>query len=74
MRLAKSTEELTREVATPDQPHQGVKFSSTAHGSTEVIMDFTRWVDMRYPNKIIVEITPAWAAPPADDLGQAQPA
>lgn len=74
MRLAKSTEELTREVSTPDQAHKGVKFSSLSHGSSEVTLSFTRWVDMHYPNKIVVEITPQYLVPPAAPAAEAQSA
>ena len=63
MRISTTAEELTREISVPDQPHKGVKFSSPAHGSTEVTLDFTRWADMRYPNKIRVDITPVQYVP-----------
>lgn len=65
MKLASTTETLTREVAVPDQPHKGVTFSSKAHGSSSVTIDFTRWVDMRYPNQIVVTISRPEDAPPA---------
>lgn len=58
MRLTESTEELTREVSMPDRTHEGVKFSSPTHGSSTVTLNFTRWVDMGYPNKVIVTVIP----------------
>lgn len=60
MKLTERTEILTREVSTPDRPAiEGVRFSSTAYKASTVIIDFTRWVDMGYPNKISVNITAA---------------
>lgn len=71
MRLASTTEELTREVSTPDQSYKGVKFSSLAHGSTEVTLSFTRWVDMGYPNKVRVDITPVLVRPACEQAKSA---
>lgn len=66
MRLTSTTETLTREVHVPDQPHKGVTFSSRAHASSSVTMDFTRWADMRYPNQIVVTISRPEDTPPPD--------
>ncbi len=57
MKLTSTTEILTREVSVPDQPHKGVKFSSTSYQSSTVEMNFARWADMHYPNKIVLTIS-----------------
>ncbi len=57
MKLTSTTEILTREVSVPDESHRGVRFSSTRFGSSTVEIDFARWVDMRYPNKIVLTIS-----------------
>ncbi len=57
------TEILPREVSVPDQPHKEVTFSSKAFGASTVTIDFTRWVDMGYPNQVVVTVSPAPRAP-----------
>ncbi len=57
MRLASTSEILTREVSVPDQAHKGVTFSSKSFKSSTVTIDFTRWVDMGYPNQLVVRIS-----------------
>ena len=63
MRLLSTSEILTREVHMPDQPHKGVTFSSTRFGSSTVTIDFTKWVDMGYPNEIVATISRPEDAP-----------
>ena len=58
MKLTERTEVLTRQVSTPDRPAtEGVKFSAPTFKASTVIIDFTRWVDMGYPNQIVVTIS-----------------
>ncbi len=58
MMLTEHIAVLNREVSMPDQSHKGVTFSSTTYGAPTVTIDFSRWVDMRYPNQIEVRISP----------------
>lgn len=37
----------------------GVKFGSTSYKSSQVTIDFVRWLDMGRPWQIVVTITPA---------------
>lgn len=58
MKLVSTSETLNREVAVPsDLPRKGVTFSSTSSQSSSVTIDFTRWVDMGYPNQLVVRIS-----------------
>lgn len=60
MILTSQEEILDRVVSDPDRPaHQGVRFSSSGFKASTVMIDFTRWVDMGYPNQIKVTIQPA---------------
>jgi len=56
--LTEITETLDRQVSTPDRPAtEGVRFSSPRFKASTVVIDFTRWVDMGYPNQIVLTIT-----------------
>lgn len=59
MSLIGFDEVLERELSTPDRPaRDGVTFSSTSYKASTVTIDFTRWVDMNYPNQIRLVVEP----------------
>lgn len=63
MKLMSISETLTREVAMPDQAHKGVTFSSPSFKASTITLDFARWVDMGYPNQIVVTVARAEPSP-----------
>lgn len=59
MKLTETTETLVRQTHDPHvMQRDGVTFSSPAHHASSVQIDFTRWMDMGLPEKILLTITP----------------